>query len=164
MIRTIIRAQTIVTILFVSACENNTNEGEGIYPDQQSSENEAPGVGETIQVNGELLVIEEIVISDRFPPDCDSSSFSCSVSVDTHSLLIIWLEPDEPDVDPNDYSDALFESIGVATIEDSQGRISDSIGAGLRDSRLMLLFQPERGETQFTMRYPGSDPIEIEVF
>ena len=101
--------------------------------------------GGDIVVGDTGVTIDEVEISDRFPPDCEEGTSSCTMS-EGYEYLILWLEGGSLP--------------GTATITDSSGERYD-LGGGLWMGRAFLAQRVPESASGFTLYVSGVEPIDL---
>ncbi len=121
----------------------------------------------SIQTAAGTLVVTDVQISDKFPPDC-SSTPDCLEARDGYQIVIVWLEkPGGGSV--GDISDKLFgEAVNYLGEKDSQAYLTSGGGdrcgfASIRifEDKFGLAFGSPQGVHGFTLTWPGNDPLQI---
>jgi hypothetical protein len=101
--------------------------------------------GGSISVGDTGVTIDEVEISDRFPPDCEEGTSGCTMS-EGYEYLILWLEGGSLP--------------GTATITDSSGERFE-LGGGLWMGRIFLAQRVPEGASGFTLYVSGVEPIDL---
>lgn len=105
--------------------------------------------------------IEEVQLTDRFPPDCVSGSVGgCSVAKSGYQVLIVWVAP--PEEFEGNLKQAMTAEKPYVSLED--GSQLDFAISGIASQRYFLAFTPPSSETNFTLHWPDNPPIELEQY
>jgi hypothetical protein len=92
--------------------------------------------------------ITEVVVTDRFPPDCEQSSPMCTIADSGSQYLVIWL-------DSSGTSD-----INLCDVTDSNGT-RYKLGGGLASGKNFLAQMVPESSGGFTLHCPNVDPISL---
>jgi hypothetical protein len=92
--------------------------------------------------------ITEVVVTDRFPPDCEQSSPMCAIAGSGSQYLVIWL-------DSSGTSD-----INMCDVTDSNGT-RYKLGGGLASGKNFLAQMVSESSSGFTLHCPNVDPISL---
>lgn len=119
------------------------------------------GATATIATSVGNLVIEEVEITDRFPPGCDPATFYCDRPIEGYQILIVWLARQDGG-DPGEIGGALFgASKEVYVVADDDAR-SDRWLGGLQQGRLVVAFITPASARTLTLFWPGNPPIALK--
>lgn len=102
--------------------------------------------GSQIPIGDTGVNIIEVVVTDRFPPDCEQSSPMCQMADSGSQYLVIWL-------DRTGLS-------GASYVTDSNGTRYD-LGGGLSSGKNFLAQKVSNSSSGFTFHYPDVDPIPL---
>ena len=100
---------------------------------------------EVIVVGDTGVIIDEVEISDRFPPDCEEGSVTC-YAYEEYNYLILWLQGGDPP--------------SVVYVTDSAGERYD-LGSGRWIGRTYLAQRVPASASGFTLHVPGVEPIDL---
>jgi hypothetical protein len=109
--------------------------------------------GGKISIGDTGVSITDVVLDDRFPPDCEASSPICTVAGQGYQYLTIWLESD-------DSADALA-ALGAALYVTDSGGTRYDLGGGLQSGRYFAAQKVPASASGFTLHVSGVEPIEL---
>jgi hypothetical protein len=104
--------------------------------------------------------ITNIQESNRFPPDCDSTSIDCEKVEPGYKALVIWLKSNSPDSSSIDFSN-LSASNGVYII-DGDGTRTNCFSGGKINGKHLIAFTPPVKSNNFILYWPGNSPIPLD--
>jgi hypothetical protein len=109
--------------------------------------------GGSIPIGDTGVSITDVVLDDRFPPDCEDSSPMCTVAGQGYQYLTIWLESD-------DSADALAALGAAIYVTDSAGE-RYNLGGGLQSGSYFVAQKVPASASGFTLYVSGVDPIDL---
>ena len=139
-------AVTLVTLLLV-ACGGSSPQAE-------------------IQTSQGTVILQDVELADRFPPDCDAGSSGCVAAQDGHRYLVLWLRwadvegPGIPVEKLGMLTDFAGES-GSAYVVDGDGARTEAGGSGLESGRLFVTFSVPDGARDFTLHWPDNPAVDL---
>jgi len=102
--------------------------------------------------------IEQVQISDSFPPDCTlNGGAGCSVAESGYQILIIWLEP--PTGFDGSINEAMTEEAPYLTLGD--GTTKKIAISGMAQSRYFIAFTPPDSAASFTLTWPDNPTVDL---
>lgn len=116
-------------------------------------------MGKKLDTPAGTFKIEEVQLSDRFPPDC-SSGAGCWSADSGYQMLVIWLTP--PSDFDGDISEGMTDEQPYLTI-DGDNRIEIAI-SGIAQTRYFLAFTPPDSASEFTLTWPDNSPLDLGNF
>jgi hypothetical protein len=107
------------------------------------------------------LVITQVQLADRVPPDCNSSSPVCNQATEGHQFLVVLLERAGGDpIDITDFAKLAPTSKEIYVIAGDDSRI-DNAGIGLYGSLSYIAFLSPTSAQDFTLFWPDNPPIKL---
>jgi hypothetical protein len=104
--------------------------------------------GSKIPIGGTGINITEVIMTDRFPPDCEQSSPMCTIAGSGSQYLVIWL-------DSSGTSD-----INLCDVTDSNGT-RYKLGGGLASGKNFLAQMVSESSSGFILHCANVDPISL---
>ncbi len=112
----------------------------------------------TINTSVGVLHITGYDISNRFPPNCDTSSPPCSFAKDGFQVLIVWLDrADGGSI--VDLGSTIFDASEGAYVIGSDGSRSDRFTGGIMQGRGFVGFSPLVNTQPYQFIWPGNEPV-----
>ena len=109
--------------------------------------------GGNIPIGETGITITEVVLTDRFPPDCEEGSVMCTMADEGYQYLVIWL-------DGGDSTDPLAALGSEVHMTDSSGERHNP-GGGLLTGRYFLAQRVPQDASGFTLYCADVEPIEL---
>jgi hypothetical protein len=107
------------------------------------------------------MKIDQLEISERFPPGCRAGDGMCQRGKDSEPMLIVWMSGGQDDCLSRVRVSRFYDGVAV---RDSAGRESEaSAGGNWRDGRYFFLFVLHGQDERYTLHVPGSGSLEINL-
>jgi hypothetical protein len=155
-------AMLIVLLVLLTACQGLAPPGR-----EQARPAQSAGPAQPIPVielpsQGRTIKIEEIGVSDRVPPGCNSPGTSdCAATPPASQALVVYLSDPGPYTIQELYQRCLVEAEDRIRVVDETGRQTPCLTAGEIGGRWMLVFTPSASAKRLTLYFPGAAPVAL---
>ena len=113
-----------------------------------------------IQTDAGPLVIEEVQLSDTWPPDCTKGTTYCSEVRPGHMILVVYLDP------VNDLEDGLEPAMPdeAPFVDCGMGSFAPLYIHGLANMRYFVAFAVPGWADSYTLHWEGNDSINLDGY
>lgn len=127
--------------------------------EEEASEEESDSALAEIHTSAGVFSIEDVEITDRWPPDCGDLSPTCSAPEPGYKVLVVWLDPGSAE----DVTGTLAGVYSSLYVVDSEGERTKGFAGGMVSERFLVAFTPPESSSGFTLHWPDNDPIELDI-
>jgi hypothetical protein len=119
-----------------------------------------------IETSQGTIIVQEVQLTDRFPPDCTDESATCDQAQEGYRHLIVWMGWSDA-AGPGISVDALGK-LTTFTAESGEAYVTSGGGSqielganGMEAGRLFLLFRVPNDARDFTLYWPNNPPVDL---
>jgi hypothetical protein len=119
-----------------------------------------------LETAGGTMVVTQVQLADRFPPDCKEDSTSCDKAQEGQRYLIVWMgwsDVKGPGLSADEMgklSTFVGES-GDAYVTAGDGSRIELGGNGMQLGRPFILFRVPKAARDFTLYWPDNPPVDL---